>query len=250
MISRDYEFNVLGIYNFNHNGKLRGYYDWLSEHLKSIDGDIVEAGVFRGKSLLATGILLRNLGSEKRVYGFDSFNGFPPVYSKEDKLENFQKLYDENKITKDHLMQHKTLVAHRSFLKGEQINESNISSSEAFADTNLETVEKKISYLKLDNIKLVKGDFASTMTKNRDEPKAIAAALLDCDLHNSYTASLNFIWPRLSKGGIIFLDEYFSLKFPGARIATDNFFETHKNEVALKKISVEDTFERWVATKL
>lgn len=40
-------------------------------------GDIVEAGVFQGHTLLATALLLRELGSDKKVVGFDSFTGFP-----------------------------------------------------------------------------------------------------------------------------------------------------------------------------
>ena len=214
MISRNYEFDVLGIYNFNDKGKLSVYYDWLSKNHKSIDGDVLEAGVFRGRSLLATGLCLKGLGSEKKVFGFDSFSGFPPIFSEEDKLQNFHKLFDEKKITLDHLRQHKTLIKHRKFLKGSHIDETNISSSETFGDSKLDELKKKIAYLELANIRLVEGDFSSTMTKNRRQPKKIALALLDCDLFNSYETSLNFIWPRLSRGGVIFLDEYFSLKFP------------------------------------
>jgi len=52
-----------------------------------------------------------------------------------------------------------------------------------------------------------------------------SCCLLDCDLYQSYRTALEYIWPRLSAGGFIFLDEYFSLKFRRARIACDEFFE-------------------------
>jgi hypothetical protein len=75
------------------------------------------------------------------------------------------------------------------------------------------------------------------------ETSIIAGALLDCDLYVSYLKALEFIWPRLSKGGFIYLDEYFSLKFPGARLAVDEFFEGNNQiEWFHKK---EEGFERW-----
>jgi hypothetical protein len=251
MISRSYEFNVLGVYDYHKSGKLFDYYEWIRVNHHRFDGDILEAGVFRGKSLIATGLLLNDLGSSKKVYGFDSFSGFPPIYSEEDKLKNFEILHAEGRITDDHLLQHINLVRHRRFLKGLDIDEKNISSSESFQDTSIEGLKRKIDYLNLKNrIELVEGDFSDTMVREQANPLKISAALLDCDLYKSYQDSLNFIWPRLEVGGIIFLDEYFSLKFPGARIATDDFFSKCKQKVSLKRVSLEDTFERWVATKL
>ena len=45
---------------------------------------------------------------------------------------------------------------------------------------------------------------------------------------NLYELALNYIWPSLTKKGIIYLDEYYSLKFPGARIASNEFFKENK----------------------
>jgi hypothetical protein len=63
--------------------------------------------------------------------------------------------------------------------------------------------------------------------------------------------ALNYGWDKLMPGGIIFLDEYYSLKFPGARIAVNEFFADKGNfeliDVADKKI---DDFERWIVRKL
>lgn len=75
--------------------------------------------------------------------------------------------------------------------------------------------------------------------------KKIMCALMDCDLYQSYITSFNFIWPRLINGGLIYLDEYYSLKFPGARIATNEFIESH-GEAALERFSTDNSeFERW-----
>ena len=250
MINRQYEFNVLNILNYNTENKLSVYYNWIKEHHKEVKGDILEAGVFQGKSILSTALLLTHLKSERVVYGFDSFDGFPPVYDTHDDLSNFENLHNQGKITATHLEQHHRLVQHRSFLKNTEIDEKNISSSETFENTSKHIIERKISYLGLKNIKLVEGDFAQTMSAQNDHPKNLSAALLDCDLYQSYMTALAFVWPRLSSGGIIFLDEYFSLKFPGARIAVDEFFEPFSNNVELKCHKSEDTFERWIAIKL
>ena len=53
---------------------------------------------------------------------------------------------------------------------------------------------------------------------------------------------------RMSEGGFIFLDEYFSLKFPGARIACDEFFETAPQKPE-KLPQNSDFFERWGVLK-
>jgi hypothetical protein len=35
-------------------------------------------------------LMLKEIGSSKKVYGFDSFEGFPPVYHPNDDLRMFQ----------------------------------------------------------------------------------------------------------------------------------------------------------------
>ena len=103
MIKRQYEFNVLNILNYNTDNKVSVYYNWIKEHHAKIEGDIIEAGVYQGKSILSTGLLLTHLKSDKIVYGFDSFSGFPPIFDPKDDLSNFEKLYQQGKISADHL---------------------------------------------------------------------------------------------------------------------------------------------------
>ena len=59
----------------------------------------------------------------------------------------------------------------------------------------------------------------------------------------------NLFWPRLSINGKLFLDEYYSLKFPGPRIAVNNFIKKTKN-VLLVKDGVTGNFERWSIKKI
>jgi predicted O-methyltransferase YrrM len=75
---------------------------------------------------------------------------------------------------------------------------------------------------------------------------------IDCDLYDGYLTTLEYGWERLKKGGLIFLDEYYSLKFPGARIATNSFLsKIDDKSFELEEVSdVGDDFERWVIRKL
>ena len=81
-----------------------------------------------------------------------------------------------------------------------------------------------------------------------NENSKLMCALIDADLYESYKVCIPYIWRNLSKKGMIFLDEYYSLKFPGARLATNEFFFDKKSK--LKKISDKPRdFERWAAFK-
>lgn len=244
----DWEFNVLGLYNYRKPGKLKIFFDWLTTNHDRVDGDILEAGVFRGKTLLSTALFLKEIGSEKKVFGFDSFGGFPPIYHDHDALETFDLLHARGEITDAHLMAHKKLVEMRELLKRQEIDVKNISTSEEFDSTNRDLIEKKAAYLGLDNIVLVDGAFSETMVSSTDTPVKLCAGNLDCDLFESYQTALPFIWDRMPSGGFYFLDEYYSLKFAGARIACDEFF----NGVGTKPVralGLDDDFERWYALK-
>ena len=59
---------------------------------------------------------------------------------------------------------------------------------------------------------------------------------IDVDLYEPYKIALPLIWQKLSKGGYIHLDEYFSLKFPGPKIACDEFAKLRNIEVKFNKV--------------
>ncbi|OUW73398.1 MAG: hypothetical protein CBD76_03880 [Pelagibacteraceae bacterium TMED216] len=246
---KDWEYNVLGIDNYKKPGKLKTYYDFIKENHKRIDGDICEVGVYRGFSILATGMLLKELKSSKTVWGFDTFEGFPE-YHKNDELEKFEMLYKNGLITEEHFNEFKLNIQHKEFLSNTELNAKNISSSGDFSNNSIHELKRKIHYLGLDNIKLIKGDFKNTMSKSNEKFKNISffASLIDCDLYEGYKVSLPFVFERLNKDGFVYLDEYYSLKFPGARIASDEFFNKIK-EKPFKCEHIPGDFERWAVIK-
>lgn len=247
-LTDDWEFNVLGIYNFRKPGPFDTLFNFVRDNHQRVEGDIVEAGVFRGSSLIAMGIMLKELGSEKKIYGFDSFSGFPPIYHTNDALEKFEDLHAQGCISDDHLNAVRRNLDWRRKISAEPINSGNISSSGNFSATSLELVKKKIEIIGLDNIILMEGSFLETMKKTTTNPKNIMACLMDCDIYESYRVAFDFVWPRLSPNGIIFLDEYYSLKFPGARIATDEFVKNSGGTLIQAPKKLGD-FERWYLTK-
>jgi len=248
LFNKDWHFNMLGIYNINKTGSFSNLLDFIKNNHQKIDGDIIEAGVYRGSSLLAIAKLLKDLGSDKKVYGFDTFSGFPPIYNQKDDISEFQNLFKDGLLSKDHL---ESVILNQSLLdsftnKDAKSIES-ISSSEEFDSTNISTIEKKIDYLELDNIHLIKGKFSETMQEEQGIKK-LMCGVIDCDLYESYLESLAFIWPKLSEGGFIHLDEYYSLKFPGARRAVQEFIKG-RNDLVLKEKSEIQDFERWFLIK-
>ena len=247
--TKNWHYNLLGIYNPNSKGSFSNLINFITKNHLEIEGDFVEAGVYRGYSLISIAMLLKDLGSNKKVYGFDTFSGFPAVFDEKDKLKEFEKLHKDGLITSEHLESVKLNeellreFSNKTFKK----NIKQISSSGDFEDNNLDLIKKKIKYLELDNIVLIQGNFSETMKESHGVRK-IMSAVIDCDLYQSYLDSLNFIWPRLSLGGFIHLDEYYSLKFPGARRATLEFIED-KPEASLEQRNHPEDFERWFLQK-
>jgi len=247
-LDQDWEFNVLDIYNYKMPGQYQVLFDFVRRNHNMIQGDIVEAGVFRGRSLVAMGMLLKEIGSKKRVFGFDSFSGFPPIYDPKDDIITFEVLNEKNEISKGHYDAVQKNINWRKIMSRRDIDVSNISSSGDFSATNLELVKNKIDLIGLDNIVLVDGPFSETMKGNATAPERVMATLVDCDLYASYHQTLSFVWPRLTSGGLVFLDEYYSLKFPGARVATNEFLKANSADLKMAE-QIPGDFERWYILK-
>jgi O-methyltransferase len=58
-----------------------------------------------------------------------------------------------------------------------------------------------------------------------DVPEPIALAFLDGDFYGSIISSLRLIWPKMSEGGIILIDDYQRETLPGVERAIRDFFQ-------------------------
>jgi len=161
----------------------------LIGRVASVPGDLAECGVFRGSTLVPTAIFVQQQRNNKRIFGFDSFQGF------------------DDSVAKD--------VA----LGGSKDDQRKVG---GFADTSRELVSEKLRMFAVEqNVTLVPGYF-------RDSLAAAAASRfsfvhLDCDTYDSYKECLAFFYPRLNRGGIVLFDEYNDPAWPGCNLAIDEF---------------------------
>ncbi len=171
------------------------------------DGVIVECGVGKGASLS----MLSNI-SNKKIYAFDSFEGFPEEISNHDH-KNLLKVLKFSKW-------------HYKLMTLEIVKENLLMNG-----TNIQDIEKKIIFKK--------GFFPNSF---KDFDEEISFLHLDVDLYQSYKDCLEFFFSKVKIGGIVTFDEYYDniLVSPkkgwdwrGANVAIDEFVE--KNNLKLLK---------------
>ena len=157
-------------------------------------GSIVECGVFRGAGLMSWALfsdMMEPVNLMRRVYGFDTFGGFPNVSAKDKNQLRNPKVGDLRANVYDEL----TAI------------------TQAF-DKNrfLGHVEK---------VKLVKGDASKTIPKFIKENQHLVVSLLylDFDLYEPTKIALENFVPRMPKGSVIAFDELDNPIWPGETLA-------------------------------
>jgi O-methyltransferase len=83
----------------------------------------------------------------------------------------------------------------------------------------MENVRLKMQYM--ENCIFRQGYFPESAVSDMDETFAFVS--IDLDLYKPIFAALQFFYPRLNKGGIIFLHDYNHKEFKGIKIAVENF---------------------------
>jgi len=240
-----WEFGALGIHNPK-SSTLAPYFDLITQ-TENISGDILELGVLRGASLITSGLLLEKMNSRRSLLGVDTFSGFPG-FSKEDDFSEFDNLAAKSLISADHLAKvkrNKELVN----IRGVTASPNSISNSANFSETSLELVQNRIRSLELEDRIQVKQIDISEEIEGVLGARALSLVLMDVDLFLPYSRALPVLFKNLTPGGVVYLDEYYSLKFPGPRIAVNSFLKHHR-DAELKRLGDWLDFERWVIRKL
>lgn len=98
-----------------------------------------------------------------------------------------------------------------------------------FSDTSLPRVRALVGE---SSVNYVQGFFPESLATVQF-PDRLAAAHIDCDLHDPMRAGLETFYPRLSPGGILFLHDYSSGEWPGAKRAVDEFLRDKPEKVVL-----------------
>jgi hypothetical protein len=164
-----------------------------------VKGSIVECGVFRGFGLMAWAKLSAILEPEnltRRIYGFDTFAGFPSVSRN-----------DQNDI-------HNPSV-------GELRSDSHAELGELIGEYDRDRFLGHIG-----KVELIKGDLAETIPGFVESHSHLVVSLLfmDCDLYEPTKAALQHFLPRMPKGAVIAFDELDNPIWPGeTRAAIDSF---------------------------
>ena len=92
-----------------------------------------------------------------------------------------------------------------------------------FSDTSVETVLKSMPFPHM--CKPVKGFFPDSASEISD---TFAFVSLDTDLYDPLYAGLRFFYPKLAKGGYIFVHDFNNDAYKGARRAVEVFSEEEK----------------------
>jgi len=167
----------------------------------NVPGDIVECGVFKGVSFMFWLKCLKifSPNSQKRVIGFDMFSGFPKNLEKKEKIsaKKYVKL---------------------SKFKG--LNPSDLS--------------KKAKKILNGKFELIKGDVSKTSKRyvSKNYGFKISLLHLDLDTYSGTKSALINFFPKISKGGIIILDEYGSRGW-GETDAVDEYLKEKNYKVNL-----------------
>ena len=173
-------------------GKLLAHYELfkLANHL---NGAIVECGVFKGASLARFAMFRSLFGIElsKKIIGFDIFGVYPETAFEADKQERERYISNagDQSITEEQLMK---VLEHKNCAK---------------------------------NVELVKGDICQTVPQYVEEHPELRISMLnlDTDIYEPSVTILEFLYPRIVKGGILILDDYG--EWAGETKAVDDYFK-------------------------
>ncbi len=158
-------------------------------------GSFVECGVWRGGC--AAVMAMAAVGSRRRIWLFDSFQGMPAATEKDG---------DEARQLTDCLDGSLTPVG------------ANVAPLE-------DVREFLFGRIKLDprDVLLRPGWFQNTLPTARSEIGPIAILRLDGDWYESTLCCLRHLYDQIVEGGYLIVDDYGH--FPGCRIAVEEFFE-------------------------
>jgi hypothetical protein len=157
-------------------------------------GSIVECGVFRGFSLMTWAKLsavLEPTNMNRRIYGFDTFTGFPTVHSADQ---------PERAGTEE----------------GEMA-----SPSEDELRALIEIYDRDRYLGHIPKVELVPGDMSTTIPDfiERHPHLVIGLLYLDADLYESTAVALEYFVPRMHAGSILAFDELDHPRWPGETTA-------------------------------
>ena len=165
-----------------------------------IPGDFVECGVWRGGNSILAKKVFEHLGSDKRVVMFDNFTGMtePTEFDIEVKTrQQAKQMYRYSQQGRQNAQRH---------------------------HPSLEDVKNNCLNAGVDisGMHFVKGDVCHTLDIAENLPSRISVLRLDTDWYESTKKELNILYPIVSRGGVLLIDDYGF--WEGSRKAVDEYF--------------------------
>ena len=167
---------------------------------RGIPGDLIETGVWRGGASIFMRALLKVYGvTDRRIWAADSFGGLPPPNVKKYPAD-----------AGDPLHTYRALVV------------------------SLEEVQSNFERYGLldDQVRFLKGWFRDTLPQAPMEKLAVVR--LDGDMYESTMDGLVHLYPKLSVGGYVIIDDYGAIL--ACRQAVDDFRTAHGIKEEIRKI--------------
>ena len=164
----------------------------------NIPGDFVECGVWMGGSagLMAVALERFDIGKPRMLHLFDSFEGLPAPGEKDG---NKAAGYWMNSANSEFLTTQRCVAG---------------------AATVCSLLHERLGF-SVERVVIHKGWFQDTLPGLGPEPQCIAVLRLDGDWYESTKICLEHLYERVSRGGVILLDDYYC--WEGCRKATDEF---------------------------
>jgi len=185
----------------------------------NIDGDLVECGVQDAKQqLLWISKLLESHITDKKIWLFDTFTGLTAPSEKD-----FS--HEESSLNWDHHTVFQTWKNHDKITHN------------TWCYSSLDEVKLRIESTNYptENVKYVAGDVRQTLLDEKNIPEKISILRLDTDWYDSTKIELETLYPKLSKGGLLIIDDYFWWK--GQQLAVKEYFKRFDIAIDVKKQS-------------
>lgn len=173
--------------------------------LNEIPGDFVECGVWRGGNSIAAKLLFEAYGSNKKVILMDTFAG----------------MTEPTEL--DETTRHK-ISAKKRFQKEQE------ESHNGWCYASLEEVKENFTKAGAGpvGVEYIVGDITEILLTTKSLPSKISILRLDTDWYESTKSEMEVLYPLLTSGGVLIVDDYGH--WNGARKAIEEYF----NNTAVK----------------